>query len=145
MAKDQTDKSRYQSRYSSSFVTAAQYITELICEKHAKYNKKDLMHEFWKLPEWAKHFRQQIPTASKLLTKYSASAIIQALQSKAAWNIYSLRAPHLIPLIEQEEVIVKAKIESLANAAPIERADVNEKPIEKKGKPSLKDKLMELE
>lgn len=125
MAKKRTESSRYQSRFSKSYVTAAQYITELICEKHAKFNKKDLIQEFWKLPDWAKHYRQQIPTAYKLLKQFDAAAIINALQSKKAWNIYSLRAPHLIPIIEDEQKIVQAKKDSLATAPEVVIAQDN--------------------
>ena len=40
MAKKRTQKSRYPSRYSpDGWVHAAQYITELICEKKAKADK----------------------------------------------------------------------------------------------------------
>lgn len=125
MAKERTETSRYQSRFSNSFVTAAQYITELICEKQARLNKKDLVHEFWKLPDWEKYFKQQIPTAYKLLKKYSAAAIISALQSTKAWNIYSLRAPHLIPIIEDEQKVFEAKQESLARAPELKVATDN--------------------
>ena len=44
--------SKYPSRYSDGKkVTAAQYITELICEKRAVKDKKELPNNFWKLPQ----------------------------------------------------------------------------------------------
>lgn len=145
MAKDQTDKSRFKSRFSDSFVTAAQYITELICEKEARQAGRDLSREFWKLPEWEKQYRNQIPTAYKLLKKYSAAAIINALNGPQAWKIYSLRAPHLIPLIETEQTIYEVKQQNIANAPVVERPDVTKPPRESSVKPSLRDRLKELE
>jgi len=62
----------------------------------------DLMREFWKLPEWHDYFVQQVRVANQLLKKYPAKAIIAALNHSKAARIYSLRAPHLLPLIDAE-------------------------------------------
>lgn len=100
----QTKKSRYPSRYSTNkFVTAAQYITELICEKKAKQDKKELPLKFWDLPEWNKYYRQQIVAANQLLKQYKEKAVIAALKNPKSFYTYSLRAPFLKKLIEQEE------------------------------------------
>lgn len=96
----------YPSRYSNGkSVSAAQYITELICEHKAKLDKLDLHYKFWINKEWAKYYRNQIGTANKLLTKYNAKSIIKALNDKRAEKIYSLRAPHLIAIIEQYDSV----------------------------------------
>jgi chorismate-pyruvate lyase len=48
MAKNRTNKSRYPSRYSpNGWVSAPQYITELVCEKKAQKEKKELPMKFW--------------------------------------------------------------------------------------------------
>jgi hypothetical protein len=108
MPKKQTKASRYPSRYSpDNFVTEAQYVTELICEKKATTEKKELPIKFWNLPEWAKFYRQQIAAANSLLQNYPCKAIVAALNSKKAWNIYSLRAPHLIAMIVEAESHLK--------------------------------------
>ena len=132
MPKEQTETSRYPSKYSpGQFVTAAQYITELICEKKASSQKKDLPNKFWNLPEWNKFYRQQILAANSLLRLYKAKAIVAALKSKESWNIYSLRSPKLDALIEAEtrnikEVEVSIRdIEIDINTAP--RPDVKNK------------------
>ena len=55
---------KYPSRYSNEkFVSAAQYITEMICEKKAKIDKEDLHHRFWTNKKWSSFFRNQIATA----------------------------------------------------------------------------------
>lgn len=84
-------------------VSAAQYITELICEHKAKKDKEDLHYKFWEHKKWAVFYRNQIASANKLLKTYEAKAIIDALNSSSAQKIYSLRAPHLVPMIEQAQ------------------------------------------
>lgn len=95
---------KYPSKYSNGKqVSSAQYITEIICENRAKMLKKDLHYRFWVTKEWSQYYRNQIGSANKLLEKYSDTAIIRALNNPKASKIYSLRAPHLLPIIEQEE------------------------------------------
>lgn len=95
---------KYPSKYSNDkLVSPAQYITELICEKKAKLNQEDVHAKFWLTKKWSDYYRNQIPTANKLVKKYDDKAIIRALNSPQAQKIYSLRAPHLIPIIEQEQ------------------------------------------
>jgi len=97
----------YPSRYSNGkTVSAAQYITELICEHKATIEKLDLHYRFWTNKEWSKYYRDQIATANKLLKKYSAKAIIRALNDKKAERIYSLRAPHLLAIIDYHETLL---------------------------------------
>lgn len=100
-------KNIYPSRYSNGKkVSAAQYITELICEHKAQKDRLDLHFKFWAKPEWEKYYRNQIGSAHKLLKQYSAKAIIRALQDQKAFKIYSLRAPHLIDIIEHYQLLV---------------------------------------
>lgn len=105
---------KYPSKYSNGKqVSAAQYITEIICENRAKILKKDLHYRFWVTKEWAQYYRNQIGSANKLLEKYSDTAIIRALNNPKAAKIYSLRAPHLAPMIEQEETKLVAQNKEL--------------------------------
>ena len=60
-------------------------------------------YKFWINKKWSAYYRNQIASANKLLQKYSPEAIVKALNSDKAKKIYSLRAPHLIPIIEQQE------------------------------------------
>lgn len=138
---------KYPSRYSpNKQVTAAQYIAELICEKKAKINGGgDLPIQFWKLPKWASFYRQQIVTANGLLRIYSASAIVAALKSNAAYNIFSLRAPHLDIIIKAEQSRLDLLEQRMANSADVERVDVNAKPRQPRTKQSIISKLKELE
>lgn len=112
----------YPSRYSNGkSVSAAQYITELICEHKAKINKLDLHFRFWTNKTWSKYYRDQIASANKLLKKYNAKSIIRALNDKDAEKIYSLRAPHLISIIEKHESVVSSEEINLTQT--IDRSD----------------------
>lgn len=108
-------KKRYPSKYSNGkTVTAAQYITELICENMAKKDKKDLHYRFWVSPEWEKYYRNQIASAHALLKKYTDTAIIRALNNPKSERIYSLRAPHLPAIIEQEQMVLDTQNQELS-------------------------------
>lgn len=105
---------KYPSKYSNGkLVSAAQYITEIICENKARLTGQDLHYRFWASKKWSSYYRNQIGSANKLLEKYSETAIVKALGTREASKIYSLRAPHLIPIIEQQELILEAQNESL--------------------------------
>jgi hypothetical protein len=101
---------QYISKYSNGkAVSPAQYITELICENRAKQRGDDLHYRFWLNKTWEAYYRNQIASAHKLLTKYSPEAVIAALKSIEAKKIYSLRAPHLIPIIESQDKLLKSQ------------------------------------
>lgn len=105
---------KYPSRYSNGkTVSPSQYITEIICENKAKLNKEDLHYRFWLSKKWSAYYRNQIASANKLLLKYSPEAVVAALRSEGAKKIYSLRAPHLVSIIEQQELILANKNQSL--------------------------------
>lgn len=111
MGQKQSNHSRYPSRYSpDGWVRADQYIIELICEKKARTEKKDLPVKFWKNPEWEKFFKSQLRKCKSLLAKYSADAIIKGLQDKRAWKIYSLHAPWLPEIIEEYQAIINKPV-----------------------------------
>lgn len=101
---------KYISRYSNGKeVSAAQYITELICEKKAKQNREDLHFRFWLSKKWSAFYRNQISSANKLVQKYNPNAIVKALNDDKAAKIYSLRAPFLLPIIEHYEKLLASQ------------------------------------
>lgn len=101
---------KYISKYSNGKeVSAAQYITELICENKAKLEKKDLHYRFWANKVWSRYYRDQIASANKLLQKYDAKSIVNALKDAQATKIYSLRAPHLIAIIDKHQKLIEAE------------------------------------
>lgn len=103
-------KNSYPSRYSNGKkVSAAQFITEIICEHKAKIEKEDLYYRFWTTKKWEKFYRNQISSANKLIKQYDPRAIIRALQDTASAKIYSLRAPHLRDIIQKYQKIVESE------------------------------------
>lgn len=127
MAKERTTKHKYQSHYSDSFVTSAQYITEIVCENNIRIKHNSILPDrFWELPGWNKYYKEQIICAHHLLKKYSDTAIIRSLRSREGRSTYSLRAPYLLRLVEEEEK--KVKLESKSQAEDVEIPDVNQKP-----------------
>jgi len=133
----------YPSKYSNGkTVSAAQYIAELICERKAKKQKKDLHYRFWLSEEWEKEYKGQIAAAHKLLKKYDAASIVEALNSSQGVKIYSLRAPHL-------EGIISKVSESRAKR-PKPKQKTIERNLFDKGKVEIKktnilDKLKEID
>jgi hypothetical protein len=134
---------KYPSKYSNGkSVTPAQYISELICERIAKRTKKDLHYRFWLSKEWEKQYKGQITTAHKLLKQYDAKVIIAALNSTQGVKIYSLRAPHLVDIIEQTRDTQKPDA-----PAPkiIERNFLDKGKIANKHTSNILDKLKEID
>jgi hypothetical protein len=134
---------KYPSKYSNGKdVSAAQYITEIICEKKAKREGKDLHYRFWINKEWAAFYRNQIASANKLVKQHKELAIIKALNNPKAEKIYSLRAPHLIAIIEQEQRILESKNNDLS--LHLERKD-NISYNKNRNKTNIISKLKDLE
>lgn len=103
MSKKRTEKSKYPSRYSpQGWVSASQYITELICEKKAQREKKELPIKFWEIKEWRSYFKYQITLANKLIKEFGEEAVIAALKDSRCWSTYSLRAPRLREVAEEK-------------------------------------------
>lgn len=122
---------KYPSKYSNGkTVSAAQYITEVLCENIAKKEKKDLHYRFWTTDYWKNKYKNQIHSAHKLLQNYSAEAICSALKDTRARNIYSFRAPHLKPIIEEHEKIIAQKNKTLTQ--DFDRSDKSKFRKEKK-------------
>jgi len=136
-------QNKYISKYSNGKpVCAAKYITELVCERKAMKDKKDLHYRFWLSKEWEKYFKNQIGTAYKLLKSYSDKAIVNALLTPKGKTIYSLRAPHLIAMIEQEEK--KLATENKSFTKQVERkSEISYS--QNKSKKSIISKLKDLE
>ena len=116
---------KFISKYSNNKeVTPAQFITEMICEKRAQYNKEDLHFRFWTTKKWSTFFRNQIATANKLVQEYDPIAIVKALKNPKTKFLYSLRAPSLKAIIQQEQDILNSQNKQLSKT--LERKEVVE-------------------
>lgn len=125
---------KYISKYSNNKeVSSAQYITEIICEHKAQKDKKDLHYRFWVTKEWSTFYRNQIGSANKLLKIYNDVSIVRALKDNRASKIYSLRAPHLIPIIEEEELKLQSENKLLSlDLTRVENVKFQQKNTQKK-------------
>lgn len=136
---------KYTSKYSNGkLVSAAQYITEIICEKKAKIEKKDLHFKFWTNKIWASFYRNQISSANALLKKYSETAIIRALTNYKTSKIYSLRAPSLVAIIKEQEKVLNDEA-SKDIKIPIISRNTNNTGKNHKNKSNILDKLKDID
>ncbi len=103
MAKERSKNSRYESRHGGGWITPAQFLAEVMCERYAKQNRQDIPPKFWYKEPWKKEFFKQLSLANKLLEKYDPALVSKALRSSEGKKIFSLGAPWLIKLIEYEE------------------------------------------
>lgn len=134
---------QYISKYSNGKkVSAAQYITELICENKAKKDKTDLHYRFWTNKKWNLYYRNQIASANKLLETYDAKAVIEALKDPEAAKIYSLRAPHLKAIIDKHSAILQNQNNNLT--VSIDRKD-NKSYRQNQSKNGIISKLKEID
>lgn len=107
-----TEKYCYRSNYGGGWITAPNYIVELIMEKKAKKDQKPLQQKFWEKPPYNKQYIKQIKDANSLLKKYSVWAIESALKDYRTRDVYSLGAKFiLIPIIEEYEKIKPTAVE----------------------------------
>ena len=145
MGKERTEKSRYQSRYSpDKYVTAAQYIIELVCEKKATFDKTVLPIKFWNLPQWAGFFKCNLRKVHQLLKKFDEKAIIRALNLPQFNNSYSIFTDRFMGLVEQEQgrLDQQSKIEVVQK--DVNRNTINSKPRPQKKVDTLLTKLDEI-
>ena len=137
-------KQKFPSRYSSgSFVTAAQYIAELMCERQARRKKLDLPQKFWQIDHWKKPYKIQLIAAQGLLKIYDAKAILNALKAKDGSNIYSLHAPHIDDIIKREQASLDRKPD--APEKEVIRKSTTERPRDHVVKKTALGKLRDLD
>lgn len=122
MSKKQTETKRYISHYShDTWITAAQYIGEIMSERRATSLKRDLPNNFWNLPEWKKWYKYQVFLANGLLQKYKAEAIINTLISPDFKFVYSLKFKKFIQAVKDYKFVeVEATLEVLRGNVGLE-------------------------
>lgn len=114
-------KKTYDSKFSDKKVTAAQYISQMMCERKANKDKVKLDKSFWGKPEWKKFFLYQLTLANNLLKIYPEGAIIQVLSNPKYKWVWSLNTKQVLAEFEKiakieekpviEEVPVTKRIE----------------------------------
>ena len=113
MPENPTDKSRYKSPSSGDYITCAQYVAEVMCNRMAeKENVVSQAHKFWNLPKWKKHYQYQVVLANRLVKKYPEAAIVKAINSPECKRMYSLRFPPLESIIQKYQKIIEQQEEN---------------------------------
>lgn len=123
-----SDKKGFESKYAvDTYVTAAQYLAEFMCERIAKKEGVQLPVRFWQLPHWKKVFLLQVLKANEWLKEYDMSVIMKGLRSPAASKIYSLGYKSgLKPIFDRQVKIEKGKASEKVNI--IEESNIMERP-----------------
>jgi hypothetical protein len=108
MASKRSAASKYPSKYGKSrWVTAAQWLAELMCERRARAERKTLPPEFWKDGFWGAVYRQQVAAANRLMRRFDqdgsgtgAAAVSAFLRGERGRTCYSLAGAWVVPLVE---------------------------------------------
>lgn len=124
MSKDRSTKStqgkqaKYPSRYTDKYITCAQYVSEIMCERKAAYEKADLPRFFWTTSKkWKGYYFYQLKIANTLLKKYSCENLIKAVREH---NTFSLKNKKLENILDKlsNEVKVEVEVDLKINEAP---------------------------
>lgn len=97
---------KYKSRFTGEYVSAHQYIAEIVVKRKADYNKEALPFKYWNIKDnrWAKEYKTQVQQSGKLINKYSSSAIISALDIHS-WA-FSLMNKTVLDEIKRQQKIL---------------------------------------
>lgn len=106
---------KYESKYPSrhkpgTYITVGQWLGELMCERKAMRETKELPMAFWlKIhedkdlnKEWAKYLKTQTQQAYKLLNKFGEKQVVEAIKAKP--TLYSLLPKWVVEYITNYEI-----------------------------------------
>lgn len=146
MSKKRTEQCRYLSPSSPDvYVTAAQYIAELVSHKRAHSLKRNLPVRFWRLDNWRAYFLYQVRIACELLKTYPEKAVVRALSDPRSFKTYSLRNPRLRSIIEEKKKEIEAEDRGPQKEAKVYTDTTQSKPRERPIKKSTLNTLMEFD
>lgn len=94
-----TEKKPYLSRYGGGYIGASQWLAETMCERRAKFERRNLELRFWDKEPDGSFFMAQVRAASGLLKRFPIALIIEALNMPESSNCYSLGAGWFIRVL----------------------------------------------
>ncbi len=109
MAKERTAKSKFQSKYTDKWVTAAQWVAEQMCERQARSEKRALSARFWEAAEWAATFRKNVTAASALIREFGEAAVFAAVKRQDVAWCSSLKAKQFRAAVALEKRLADAR------------------------------------
>lgn len=115
----------FPSRYGGGYITASNYITEVMCERLAlKDGVGSLPHKFWNTPKWKKIYFQQLLIANSFLKMYSPTAILNTLRRNP--KCYSLRARWIDDQLKNEQDELDKKKKQMEESVKKEQEKIEE-------------------
>lgn len=93
----------YKSPNSGEPCTVAQYIAEILCTKEAKKKGLSLSYKFWNEDPWKKTYIKNIVAVNRMLKKYDAQVIFNALKRKELAWAYVLSGPKVNQILKEEQ------------------------------------------
>lgn len=127
MPKKRSEASPYESKYASpgTWISAAQWLAEMLCARQAALRKEALPHYFWRLSQFEPEFRKQLRFANALFKLYRPAAVGIALRTPRGKKIYSLGNPWFDEEVKRadaklakDEVALRAIQEKAAETTP---------------------------
>lgn len=144
------NQKKYEDKYPSrhkpgTYITVGQWLGELMCERKALRDTKELPRAFWLKvhsdkelnQEWSNYLKVQTQQAYKLLKKFDEKQIIEAVKSKP--TLYSLLPKWVIEYISNYKVKAKPEVKNT------ETQQINNNPTFKTDIPRKKGLLDKLE
>ena len=135
--KEQSNINKYKSPSTGDFCTTAQYVAEIICQRHAKHEKAGtLPYKFWNLPKWKKIYIRQVSLANKLIKEYGEDPVVKFIKSSAGSRTISLGARN----VKQEIEKIKFTLDNAPQRDTIEVIEIQ--PSEFKSRKSFGSKTL---
>lgn len=138
MLKERTENSTFNSPSIGDFVTAAQYITEILVTRQAHKENKSLKYKFWEDEPWRSLFVRRITEVNRVLKQYNVIPVVRAI-TKLKW-CYGLNAPAMKTEIALQQKIYEQE-EKNRESVKIEVTDTTSVPTIIKTNKSLVDRL----
>lgn len=143
MAAKPSNKSKYESQYGGGWISAGQWLAELMCQRQANMNKKgQLPNKFWSRPEWERAYKTQLLLANGLIKAYSAKAVGCALRRKEGKKVFSLGAKWLDPVVAEEQRRIEQEEALAAEAVPLPALPAKDAPLPNSRPPVVLKKSM---
>jgi hypothetical protein len=113
---DQSEARPFKSLYKEGYITAPNYLCELIFQRRGEYDKNAVPQELWLNKKFKGQYVGQLININKLLKTYSISTLISAFKESKALSVTN---PAYIKIVERihlaktdkEKVIEKSKVE----------------------------------
>lgn len=103
MAKNRTEKSKWESSYGGGFIATSQYISEKICQRKADQERRGRLPSFfWQDDKWKNFYKQQTTFAAKMIKEFGETALLKAFRRQDVSWCYSLASAKFRAAVYEE-------------------------------------------